>query len=300
MGVISEMKYATSFFSAACLAIAAASSTAFAEPVPAEQGREAEQLTTLATGDQLVLEGFSGTLAFAGQELVLTNFTGVLGYASESAYAVTAGGSAAIGDDRAPRGRMLLIAPFGQGIVTERFDARRLHTALSKAPLATNYPAALAALENVAGGQDTGVFIGRLGRTNFNVATMGSAQAETARRARTGSTAIREARFTSPNSIAGTEAVIVERFIDALAKGNVDAASQFIDPMPYGGGDTSAMRQVAARALLSDHQWQRLAAAQPEQTGDTTWRVSSDGMTAQVELRRTSDFAFIQSISVGE
>lgn len=300
MGVKSAMKRKTSFLTALCFSLAAPNSAIYAKAVPAEAGGEAAQLAALATGDQLVLEEFSGTLAFAGQDLILKNFTGVLGYASESAYAVTASGSATIGEHSARRGKMLLIAPFGQGIVTERYDARRLHTALSDAPHAADYPVALAALAKVAGGQDTGVFIGRLGRTNFNVATMGSAEAETARRARTGATAIRETRFAAPNDITGTEAMIVEKFVGALSSGDVDTASQFIDPMPYGGGDSSAMRKVAANALVKDHDWQRLSSATFEQTSDTSWRVTGRGMAAQIELRRTSDFAFIQSISVGE
>lgn len=275
-----------------------------AETVPAEPGREADQLTALATGDQLVLSGHSGTLAFAGEELALEDFSGVLGYASQAAYAIAIEGEARIGDIEAERGRMLLVAPFGEGIVSERFDARRLYEALAEDTQSERVAPVLAALEGLADRQDLGVFFGRLSRTGFNVTTMGSAKAERARRGRVGGTAVREVRYSSPQSITGSERFIVERFAEALASGDAVVVGQFLDPLPYGPGASeqggAGARQIAAEALLARADWSGIAAAEPERTGETSWRIAGGGTVAQVELRRTTDFAFVSSIAVGE
>ena len=129
---------------------------------------------------------------------------------------------------------------------------------------------------------------------------MGSAKAETERRARTGAAAIRKVRFAAPNDLVGTEEIIINNFVSALASGDAKTAAQLLDPLPYGGGDTEAMRLVAANRLLADQDWKRFASTQAEKVGDTSWRISSNGLAANLNLRRTTEFAFIQSISVGE
>jgi len=133
---------------------------------------------------------------------------------------------------------------------------------------------------------------------------MGSASAEKGRRIRVGGIAARDARFGAPQSVTGSEEHIIEKFVQALAGGDADRVSEFIDPLPYGsaasGPGGNDVRRVAAPRLLAQHNWSQLADSQTEKVGDTSWRVIGGGMQAQIELRRTSDFAFVQSIQVGE
>lgn len=290
--------------SLAVVALTATPPAARAEPLAATPGQESAQLAALETGDQLVLDGYTGSLAFAGQQIELTDFSGVLGYASEAAYALTIEGSARIGDQSAARGRMLMVAPFNQGIVSERFDARRLHSSMIKAPQSEKLAPVLASLQNLARGQDRGVFLGRLTRTNFNVTTMGSVEQEEDRRARIGGAAIRQARFSAPESVSGSEERIVQLFVQALQSGDAAAVAQFIDPLPFGsaalGKGGGEVRQVAARNVLAQADWSQLKSIEPEQIGDTSWLVSGSGIEARIDLRRTTDFAFIQSVQVGE
>ncbi|WP_162789484.1 hypothetical protein [Altererythrobacter sp. ZODW24] len=288
---------------ATALAISAGTS-AMAETHVAVPASAADQIAELPTGDQLVLEEFSGTLPFAGQELQLESFTGLLGYSAEVAYVVNAGGTVRADGKLARTGRMLLIAPFGRGIVSERFDAARLHDSLSSSPNASTMQGILPRLEDLARGQQRGVFLGRLGRTNFNVATLGSGEAEVDRRSRIGGTAVREARFAAPTAGVATEQAIVERFMSALARKDPAAVSQFLDPLPYGysnleqGGD--AARTAMAASLIARHDWNHFAARQISQSGETSWTVQGTGLRAVIELRRTADFAFVQSIKVEE
>ena len=146
--------------------------------------------------------------------------------------------------------------------------------------------------------------MGRLARTDFNVGTMGSARSEQGRRSRVGGIAARDARFSAPQSVTGSEGHIVERFVQALVGGNADRVSEFIDPLPYGtaasGPGGKDVRRVAATLLLAQHNWATFTEFQTEKVGDTSWRVTSGGTQAQIELRRTSDFAFVQSIQVGK
>lgn len=294
-------------FLTTCAAIgmfAASPPHVLAEPVLAVSGSEAAQLASLETGDQLVLENYSGTLDFAGQKVDLASFSGILGYATESAYVVTIEGGAAAGELTAARGRMLLIAPFGQGVLSERFDARRLHGAMSNGPDSENFAATLASLDDLARGQSTGVFLGRLGRSNFNVATLGSANDELGRRDRVGGTAIRAARFSAAAPGSSTERAIVERFVAALVGGDAGSAGQFLDPLPYGAAGTadgaSTARTAMAGALIRKHDWQRFSDGKAKQTDDLTWVVESGEAQATIVLRRTSEFAFVSSIAVGE
>lgn len=300
------MRFHLTGFAACCAALLSASAgySAKAETVVAVPAEATDQIAELPTGDQLLLEEFSGSLSFAGQELQLDAFTGLLGYSAEVAYVVTAGGTARADGKLARPGRMLLIAPFGRGTVSERFDAARLLDNLASSPNAGAMPGTLARLGDLASGQRRGVFFGRLARTNFNVATLGSGEAEADRRSRVGGTAVREARFTSPNTGVATEQTIVEKFMVALTSNDAEAVSQFLDPLPYGYGNLEqgggAARAAMAASLIGSREWGRFADRQISQAGETSWIVQGAGARAVIELRRTSDFAFVQSISVEE
>ena len=283
--------------------IVCGSTLAKAEVISAASGSEVRQVSELATGDQLVLDTYTGSLEFAGAQVDFDRFSGVLGYATEAAYVVAIDGSASIDTHRAKRGRMLLIAPFGNGIVQERFDARRLLASLAESPKAAEFSSVLRSLGDLAGNQGRGVWLGRLTRTDFNVATMGSKEDELARRSRVGGTAIRAARYMTAGNDTPTEQVIVEKFVAALTGADAAAAGQFLDPLPYGNGairESDRARHLAAQALISQHDWSGFSEAKMVRSGDLEWTAQGRDKQAVITIRRTSEFAFIETIQVGE
>ena len=273
-------------------------SVARADAIEANGGDLSAQLASLPTGDQLVIENADGAVSFGGRTIMLGGFSGVAGYGSEIAYLIVIDGQAALGDMVVEKGRMVLIPPFGQEPGVQRFDARRLHDALS-AQETVAQRTTVAMLDKLASAQDRGVFLGRLGRTSFNVATMGSAQAEMARRERVGSTTIRNARFVNDGAVTSLEERIVTGFLEALAARDSAAVAEMLDPLPYGfgsmvhGGDEA--RLAMASSLIAQRDWSAFAQASPQQVEETLWRAGA----AVIGLRRTTEFAFIESIEVG-
>lgn len=273
-----------------------------AEAIEAHSGDLSEQLAQLATGDQLVIQNVSGEVRFGGQAIALEGFSGIAGFGSEIAYLITIAGAAQLGEGAqklaAQPGRMLLVPPFGQEPDVQRFDARRLHDALASEEAVSGMQAA-AMLDDLARSQDRGVFLGRLGRTSFNVATMGSAAQELGRRERVGGTHIRNVRFTGDAAADGMEAQIVARFLAALAAGQSAVVAEMLDPLPYGmgamatGGDKA--RLAMASSLIGQADWSSMASAPLEQIDETLWRAGA----VTIGLRRTSEFAFIETIEVG-
>lgn len=284
-------------------ALAIGSPPAAAETILASGADLSGQLESLETGDQLLADAKARTVRFAGREVLLDDATAVFGYASEVAYMAVIEGEASLGGLTARRGKMLLIPPFGGEPSVERFDARRLSEALS-AQAGTTDAAAFASLESLASGQDRGVFLGRLARTNFNVTTLGSAEAELDRRGRVAGAAIREMRFAAVEPGTDIEQGIVERFLAALAAADVATVAQMLDPLPFGYGSLAGgggqARWLMAETLIAERDWRAIAAGPPVKSGETRW-VAGGGTGEQVtvELRRTTDFAFVQSIQVG-
>lgn len=287
----------------ACAAIASHSGV-LARAIAASSEPLARQLATIETGDQLVVGATDGDVSFGGYPVQLDGFSGIFGYASEVAYVIVVDGRASIEGTTAARGRMLLIRPFGAGISSERFDATRLQEALGEGGEAELAPDVLASLERLAAAQRRGMFLGRLAQTNFNVASLGSAEAEMGRRNRVGGAAVREARFAPPAPGIAIEQTIVERFLAALARGDTAASAQFLDPLPYGYSGPSdegrQAREAMAAALIEAHDWSRFADAQADKAGEASWLVQGNGAQARIALRRTTEFAFVQSIEVAE
>lgn len=254
------------------------------------------QLGALPTGEQLVIEGRNGAHQFAGRELALAGFSGVIGYSSQLAYVLVIEGEASIGTVSAGRGRMLLVPPFGGEVTSERFDAARLHAAFEQQGAAFS----LASLSDLADEQARDVFLGRLGRTAFNVTTMGSAEQELTRRARTGGNAVRETRFAASATGEDLERRVVSRFLSALANGDAQAVADLIDPAPYGlvhgTPEASAARLTMARTLLAARDWRAFGNVQPSSVGNASWFASAGGSSATIALIPTRDFTFVRSI----
>jgi len=258
------------------------------------------QIASISTGEQLTVEGYNGDLILSGHSVNLKEFSGVIGFSSETLYLLTIAGEARVGEAIADSGHMLLIPPYGRDVTRLRFDARRLHKAVASSE--ASMPALLASLDKVADGQERKIFFGLLARTEFNVATMGSASDEVDRRSRIGGTAIRQIRFASQDAAA--EEKIVTRFLVALIDRDAQVVSQFLDPLPYGygslpnGGDQA--RLAMAQSLIAEQDWSvfRNAVSDQDEANKTTWIVKAGGKEAVVKLRPTTEFAFVQSIEV--
>ncbi|MEM8937169.1 MAG: hypothetical protein AAGC77_12245 [Pseudomonadota bacterium] len=257
----------------------------------------------LQTGERLALENETGDIRFAGRTIALSEFSGLMGYSADLAYVLTFSGRAELAGESAKSGRMLLIQPFEEKPLVERFDARRLHAGV--AMHGNEMSETLAeALNALAKKQGRGIFFGRLGRTEFNVAAAESKETEQNRRRLLGDQAIRDIRFSSNLSGSDVVPTVVSSFVAALAAGDMATAAQFIDPTPFGFGDLSQdgfdARLLTAEALLNQRDWSGLSSPRIQQISGTKWIVSGAQTQALVTTRLTTDFAFVQSISVSE
>ena len=161
------------------IALCCATSVA-AEGLKLSDGSESE-IRAMLPGDQKMLTAHNATINFAGRSIILTGFTGLLGYASDVAYIVTIDGGASADGKAATRGRMIVLPPFGEKASVARFDARRLIDSLQESEKSA-FAGAYAGLQSIAKSQSRGVFLGRLGRTSFNLAASGAAKRSEERR----------------------------------------------------------------------------------------------------------------------
>lgn len=286
----------------ACLTLSVPSLAS--DPIAPGDETLGRQLATLATGKQMIVALADSNVTFAGETIALSDFEGVFGYASEVAYVVVVRGEARIGKHDAGRGRMLLIRPFDAGISVERFDAMRLQDALVQDATDEVAVGVLANMRGLARGQRRGMFLGRLSQNNFNLASLGSSVEELDRRSRVGGTAVRDARFETSGGIVDIEQAIVERFVAAMVRGDSKSAAEFLDPLPYNStrlsDDAARARELTVVNLLQSHDWDRFAGLQATSLGENRWSFRGTDAVATIVLRRTTEFAFIQSIEVGE
>lgn len=252
----------------------------------------------LETGDQAVIENESGAVSFAGYDLRLANVTGAMGYSSAAAYVIVASGAASVADETARAGEILLLLPGGEGAIAQLYDAGRYAGSWDQAAIEA-HPTVYERLDAVAGRQKWKLFFGRLSPTSFNVAAPGSAGQEQARRSIVGEDAVRQIRFSAAQE-GGTSRAVVEAFAGALASGDVGTVAALMDPAPFGAEDLrhggSGARHLLAERILDQRNWSDLAPAEAMLLDDTLWAVPAGNGTAYINLRRTTDIAFVQSI----
>lgn len=272
--------------------------TAQADPGILLGDARASDSSTLATGEQLLLTSRTSEISFAGRKISLSGFTGIVGYANELAYIVVLDGSASTGSAKATVGHLLILRPYGAEASVEQFDAARLLAKWSDAAKAAA-PDAYASLERIKGGQDLGVWFGRLGQTSFNVAASGSAREEMATRKLMGNETVRGIRFSGASEPQAVEQLVATRFVDALKAGDAKTVAALMDPTPFGGralaGGADDARLMAARALATSRNWTQVAGSAAPTLQDGAWRAG--GVT--VELRNIDDFVFVSRISGG-
>ena len=286
-----------------CAAVLSAGQVAQAETVFSASDQDAS-LAQLKTGEQRTIEDRSGNIKFAGQDIALNGFGGVLGYSSDVAYVVTIAGSATLDNKTARPGKILLIPPFGQKVMVQRYDAKRLSESWTKNGRSPS-PQLVAELDRLADGQATGIFLGRLGRTNFNVTTSGSAAREVARRSVVGGNVVRDLRFASVETQSEFDRKVIGRFLEALVAGNSDTVAELMDPVPFGenvnGNAGQARRQMAAM-LLRQRNWAAILGTSPQASIDDQgrWIVAGPENRVIVSLRSAPGFTFIKSIRAEE
>lgn len=260
-------------------------------------GRSADS-GRLSTGQQLLLTGRTGALPFAGREIAMEGFSGIVGYANDLAYVAVLEGTASVGEVQARAGSILILPPYGAPPTAERFDAARLVPKFSD-PARQAAPTAYASLERIAASQSRGIWLGRLGRTRFNVAASGSARNERATRTLMGDPAIREIRFSGASDPRAVEQMVASRFLDALKAGDARTVAALLDPAPFGGrslgGGAEAARLQAAQALIASRNWSQAIGAATPQFANGAWRAG----TAEVRLRALDDFVFVSRVSGG-
>ncbi len=273
-------------------------SGALAEPgILLSSARPADS-TALATGEQLLLTSRTSDISFAGRTITLSGFTGIVGYANELAYVVVLDGSASAGEAEATGGHLLILRPYGAEASVEQFDAARLLAKWSEAAKAAA-PEAYASLERIKGGQDLGVWFGRLGQTSFNVAASGSAREEQATRTLMGNETVREIRFSGASDPKAVEQMVATRFVEALRNSDAKTAAALLDPQAFGGrtlgGGGGEARLMAARALIASGNWTQATTSEAPQLVDGAWRSGA----ATLQLRTVDDFVFVSRVSGG-
>lgn len=262
----------------------------------------AERLSDADTGEKIYIQSESGEINFAGRQAEIDDFSGIMGFSADVAYVVVASGSASIDGLFATRGRMIIIPPLGSSPIVARYDARRL---ISHASNAATMPAALNKLfTDVANSQSFGIFTGRLGRTNFNVAASGDAKDELARRSVVGGKSLRKIRFSKPNQAEKIETRVISEFTQALIDKDAASVSEFLDPLTFGdsnlnNGGTEA-RLLMAELLVTERDWRAALTGYETQSSDDLWILTGSGATTLLELRKTSDFIFIKSVQTKE
>lgn len=272
--------------------------SAAAEPGILLANARAAESATLATGEQLLLTARTSEMPFAGRTISLSGFTGIVGYANELAYIVVLDGSASTGSVRATSGHLLILRPYGAEASVEQFDAARLLAKWSGATKAAA-PEAYASLERIKGGQDLGVWFGRLGQTSFNVAASGSAREEQATRTLMGNETVREIRFSGASDPKAVEQMVATRFVEALRKGDARTVADLLDPTAFGGrtlgGGGGEARLMAARALIASGTWAQATTSDAPQLVNAGWRSG----TTTLQLRTIDDFVFVSRVSGG-
>ncbi len=279
---------------ATCYAIALVSSSASAQSA-------SDTVQPVEEASQQIHSNANGAIEFAGHSVEFEDFEGITGYATDAAYVATFSGSARVGDHVAKPGRIILIPPYGQEPLVERFDAQRLAASMSD-NLAVR-PEMIARLNSIAAKQRTGIFFGRLGRTNFNVATSGNKSREVARRSIIGGDAARRLRFAATENQEEFDRKVIEMFLAALAAGDAATVAELMDPVPFGGiasEEAGKARRKMAAMVLAQRNWGAFLrdGFEASASSDEQWvTVTSQGL-AYISLRNAQGFTFVKSIRV--
>jgi len=283
---------------AAVLVLGLAAGTAHAEPGILLADARAADSEKLATGEQLLISSRTGAMPFAGRQIDLNGFTGIVGYANELAYIVVLDGAASTNDAKAEAGNIIILRPYGAPSSVEQFDAIRLSKQWSEAAKQTS-PTAYASLERIKGGQELGVWFGRLGQTSYNVAASGSAEYEKSTRTLMGNETVRDIRFAGASEPMAVEQMVATKFLEALKSGDARSVAALMDPTPFGGralaGGADDARMMAASSLIASRNWTQVAGAAAPQLAEGTWRAGN----ASLQLRTIDDFVFVSRISGG-
>jgi|GEM_PF-3407952 len=262
------------------------------------------KISSLATGQQIAVEGLDGSRKIAGNDVNFKNFSGVMGISSQAYYILVADGNASVDGQKAEAGNIILFLPYEAQPSVQRYDADRFLD--SWTDRMRNQNAGLAALfVKVGQAQNLGKFFGRFETTAFNVAVPDSASRELGRRSIVGNNSVRKIRFSSASNPVEIEKRVVKSFVQGLSKGDARAVADLLDPSPFGRSDLrgggGVARLLMAEQLLASQDWtSRFENARFSKSKGGVWQVTAAGYRTEIMLKPVGDFTFIQSIYTGE
>jgi len=264
---------------------------------------DAEQIRP---GDQALGTSLQGQFSYAGRDLFFDGASAIFGMSSDIAYVMMLDGTARLADQKAKRGRIILIPPYGQDVAVKRFDAERFLRSFSPGVLEESSPYAHARLQAIADRQAIGAWWGYTKKTNLNVNAPGGAEAERVKRALTSNDTMQQVRFAEASSDQGLGQRVVEAFLNALKRKDEKAVAALLDPQQFGGldmrGGGDSARLATARLLIKSFKPTATTAqpfgASPEAEGEPgAWSVDTQTGQRTVRLRKTGDLIFIAAVS---
>lgn len=258
----------------------------------AEAGKSVE--SSIATGERRVLlvDGSGGQVNVGGHTIDLDPGFAVAGATADHHYLAVIAGEARLGDIRVERGEVLLLQPWGAAPRTAIFEAASL------AGFARGMDAGLdGALSRLERGQKLKLFFGRYTRTAFDLQNPGGEEFEASRGRSVGSDVISSIRYSGARDQIDIERRVVGHFVDAMNRGDVEAAATLFDPTRFGGESLDRLgnrARVATVSLLS-RDWDAVDGDAMERTEDRTWQ----GGELQLKLAIIGDFIYVSTVSRG-
>jgi len=198
--------------------------------------------------------------------------------------------AARLDDLDAGRGEVLLLQPWGEPPRKAIFEAATL------AGFANGIDPGLdEALSRLTRSQNIKLFFGRYTRTAFDLQQPGGAEHEQQRSRAVGDEMITAIRYSGDTDQLEIERQVVTRFVEAMNRGDVEAAAALLDPSRYGGDamdGLGAQARMATASLLA-RDWREVDHAAMSPSADRVW----EGAGVRLELIITGDFIYITAVS---
>jgi hypothetical protein len=190
-------------------------------------------------------------VAFFGRNVRLEGGSlATFGAGTDTLYVAVLAGEATADDATAPAGRLLLWTPDRVTPRVAHFDAERYASTTS-----TDVPRLQQSLSSIKQSQSRLRKFGRLRSTNFNAVSPTDVATFERRRQYLNDASVIRLRFAHDEPAALARAV-ADSFLDALVRGDAEAAATFLDPvyldLDAGTPSEAAVREAVASALVRD------------------------------------------------
>jgi len=246
----------------------------------------------IQTGDRRVLmvDEAGGELTLGGRSIALEPGYAIAGATADHRYLAVITGEARLDDLDAGRGEVLLLQPWGEPPRKAIFEAATL------AGFANGIDPGLdEALSRLTRSQNIKLFFGRYTRTAFDLQQPGGVEHEQQRSRAVGDEMITAIRYSGDTDQLEIERQVVTRFVEAMNRGDVEAAAALLDPSRYGGEAMDGLGAQArmATASLLGRDWREVDSAAMSRSADRVW----EGAGVRLELIITGDFIYITAVS---